>query len=58
MHRPPAVVKRASETPLARPVCFDPTKLCCAISRKALIIPTTVPRRPTIGAIAPISARY
>jgi len=53
--RPKAVVTRASEIPPATaPI---PEVFWVAICWKALRIPTTVPNRPTKGAVAPMVAR-
>src|SRR5580704_13011722 len=54
-NNPTAVVTRASEIPpatAARPVAFS-----LAIPLKAFRMPTTVPNRPTKGAVEPIVAR-
>ena len=52
---PPAVVMSASEIPAATTV--KPPCPVCAICRKACMMPTTVPKRPMKGAVAPTVPR-
>src|SRR3954469_1795436 len=54
-NRPKAVVTSASEIPPA--TADKPAVFSDDIPRKALMIPTVVPKRPTNGAVAPIVAR-
>lgn len=56
MRRPAAVVTRASETPSARSM-GRVAAMSLATTLNERIMPRTVPKRPSIGAIAPISAR-
>ena len=56
MTRPVAVVTRASETPSASMMGREAT-MPLATTLKDLIMPSTVPKRPSIGAMVPISAR-
>src|SRR5947199_10811109 len=53
-NRPNAVVTSASEIP-ADTDAMPPPEV--AILEKALMMPTTVPKRPTNGAVAPMVAR-
>lgn len=56
-NNPAAVVISACETPLASFIVFAPTKDPPERVSNDSIIPSTVPSNPTMGAMAPMSAR-